>query len=222
MKNTLLLFTLLFSFAIEASPTCGGKLWTLKISIIPVDSYKVLITQHACTKSGEHIDGEFHEYGELFTPQLVDEGYSYKGQIIDSNDNIVEDFVGGGDELSVVDTSDDFPFLVLLSSFYGASNISHTYYIYSTNPVFKRVAEIRNPLNKYQVTKKQGNERIVDGFYQDSEGNFLIDILTTEGTEIGKCNACQEWNVETLKVVEDSLVSLDIRDYDINNYEKLK
>lgn len=94
-KKLLLLFLLLFTSTIHAETTCGGELWTLKISITPIDNYRVLITKHACTKGGEYINGKFYEYGELSTPQLSDEGYSYKGQIIDSNDNIVEDFVGG-------------------------------------------------------------------------------------------------------------------------------
>jgi len=216
------LFTLLFSFNSNAETTCGGELWTLKISITSVDSYRVLITKHACTKGGEYINGEFYEDGELSTPQLSDEGYSYRGQIIDSNDNIAEDFVGGGDELSIVDTPDGFPYLVLLSSFYGGSNITHFYHLYSTGDPFQKIAEIRQPLNKYQVTNRKGSEHIVDGFYKDSDGNFLIDRLTTEGTELGRCNACQEWKLETLKLVEGGIVSLGTREFDIRTYKKIE
>ena len=149
------------------------------------------------------------------------EGYSYSGQIIDSNDNIVEDFIGGGDELSVVDTTEGFPLLTLLSSFYGASNTSHTYLRYSTSPELKKITEITQPLNMYQVTNGNGSEREVDGFYQDSDGDFLIDRLTTEGTELGKSNASQEWRLETLKLVDGNMVSLGIRDYP-ENYNRLK
>ena len=59
------------------------------------------------------------------------EGYSYSGQIIDSDNNIVIDFIGVGDELSVVDTPEGFPLLTILSAFYGASNTSHTYLLYT-------------------------------------------------------------------------------------------
>ena len=149
-------------------------------------------------------------------------GYSFAGQIIDSNDNIVVDFIGGGDELSVVDTPEGFPLLTILSSFYGASNNSHTYLLYSTSPVLKKVAEITQPLNMYQVTNGNGSERIVNGFYQDSDGNFLIDRLTTEGTELGKCNVCQEWRLETLKLVDGNMVSMGIRDVNFHNYQRIK
>ncbi len=206
----------------NANKQCGGQLWTLQISITPIDSYRVIITKHACTKGGEYIDGKFYENGKPSKPYPGMEGYSFSGQIIDSNDNIVEDFIGGGDELSVVDTPKGFPLLTLLTSSYGASNNSHTYLLYSTSPVFKKIGEITQPLNEYQVTNGKGSERIVDGFYKDSNGNFLIDRLTTEGTELGKCNACQEWKLETLKLVDGELVSMGIRDYDFENYQRLK
>ena len=77
---------------------CGGQLWTLQISITPIDSYRVIITKSACTKGGdEYIDGQFYEDGKPSKPYPGMEGYSYSGQIIDNNDNIVVDFIGGGD-----------------------------------------------------------------------------------------------------------------------------
>ena len=73
---------------------------------------------------------------------------------------------------------------------------------------------IASPRKKQVVaTNGNGSVREVDGFYQDSDGNFLIDRLTTEGTELGKCNACQEWKLETLKLVDGNMVSMGIRDY---------
>ena len=201
--------------------SCGGTLWNIQEDITPIDNYQVIITKHACTKGGEYIDGQFYEEGKPSKPYPGMEGYSYSGQIIDSNDNIVEDFIGGGDELSIVDTPDGFPLLTILSSFYGASNNSHTYLLYSTSPVLKKIGEITQPLNLYQVTNGNGSEREVDGFYQDSDGNFLIDRLTTEGTELGKCNACQEWRLETLKLVDGNMVSMGIMDYP-DNYTRLE
>ena len=120
-----------------------------------------------------------------------------------------------------MDTPEGFPLLTILSSFYGASNTSHTYLLYSTFPVLKKITEITQPLNMYQVTNRNGSERKVDGFYQDSDGNFLIDRLTTEGTELGRCNACQEWRLETLKLVDGNMVSMGIRDSDLANYKRM-
>jgi hypothetical protein len=201
--------------------SCGGTLWNIQEDITPIDNYQVIITKHACTKGGEYIDGQFYEEGKPSKPYPGMEGYSYSGQIIDSNDNIVEDFIGGGDELSVVDTPEGFPLLTILSSFYGASNTSHTYLLYSTSPVLKKIGEITQPLNLYQVTNGNGSEREVDGFYKDNDGNFLIDRLTTEGTELGRCNACQEWRLETLKLIDENMVSIGIKDFDFNNYKRI-
>ena len=80
---------------------CGGQLWKVQISITPIDSYRVVITKYACTKGGEYIDGQFYEDGKPSKPYPGMEGYSYSGQITDSDNNIVIDFIGGGDELSV-------------------------------------------------------------------------------------------------------------------------
>jgi hypothetical protein len=201
--------------------SCGGTLWNIQEDITLIDNYQVIITKHACTKGGEYIDGQFYENGKPSKPYPGMEGYSYSGQITDSDNNVVIDFIGGGDELSIVNTPEGFPHLTMLSSFYGASNTSHTYLLYSTTPVLKKIAEITQPLNMYQVTNGNGSEREVDGFYQDSDGNFLIDRLTTEGTELGKCNACQEWRLETLKLVDGNMVSMGIGDSNLANYKRM-
>jgi len=214
----LILFTLSFSSVAEVR--CGGDLWDLQEVVTQHNNYQVIITKHACTKGGEYIDGQFYEDGKPSKPYPGMEGYSYSGQITDSDNNIVIDFIGGGDELSVVDTPEGFPLLTILSSFYGASNTSHTYHLYSTSPELKKITEITQPLNMYQVTNGNGSEREVDGFYQDNDGNFLIDRLTTEGTELGKSNASQEWRLETLKLVDGNMVSMGIRDYP-ENYTRL-
>jgi hypothetical protein len=201
--------------------SCGGTLWNIQEDITLIDNYQVIITKHACTKGGEYIDGQFYENGKPSKPYPGMEGYSYSGQITDSDNNVVIDFIGGGDDLSIVNTPEGFPHLTMLSSFYGASNTSHTYLLYSTTPVLKKIAEITQPLNMYQVTNGNGSEREVDGFYIDSAGNFLIDRLTTEGTELGKCNACQEWRLETLKLVDGNMVSMGIRDSNLANYKRM-
>jgi len=46
-----------------------------------------------------------------------------------------------------------------------------------------------------------------------------IQRMTTEGAEVGKCNACQKWNVEILKLTDDGLVSFGLREFNINTYK---
>ena len=223
MKKLLLIILLTLSFSSVAEVRCGGDLWNIQEVVTQHDSYQVTITKHACTKGGEFIDGQFYdEDGKPTTPiEHWHADYSFSGQITDSNNNIVENFIGGGDELSVVDTPDGFPLLTLLTSSYGASNNSHTYLLYSTSPVLKKIGEITQPLNMYQVTNGNGSERIVDGFYQDSDGNFLIDRLTTEHTELENFDYWNRWRLETLKLVDGNMVSMGIRDYP-DNYKRLE
>ena len=192
MKKLFLITLLTLSFSSFAEIRCGGQLWTLQQVITPIDSYRVIITKYACTKGGEYIDGQLYENGKPSTPLKGTEGYLYSGQIIDNNNNIVVDFIGANaDELSIVDTPEGFPLLTLLSTFYGATNISHTYLLYSTSPVLKKVAEIRS--------------RIVEGFYQDSDGNFLLDTLNG-------CTLFVPCQPETFKLVDGNMVSLGITD----------
>ena len=149
-----------------------------------------------------------------------------KAVIRDNLGNIAADHIGNwgpgneyyADEVSIATTPNGFPHQVILTSVYGGSNTSHTYHIYSTSPTLKKIGKVTQPLNKYQTTKGNGSEREVVGFYED-KGVFLIDRLTTEGTELGKCNACQSWNVETLKVVESRLASVGTRKFNINDFK---
>ena len=220
MKKLLLLILLTLSLPSVSEIRCGGDIWTVQVSITPIDRHQVIITKYACTKGGEFIDGQFYEDGKPSKP--IENGnvmYLFAAQVIDSNDNIVEDFIGGGDELSIVDTPKDFPFLTFLSSYYAA-NFSHTYLLYSTFPTFKKIAEIKDPLNIWQANNKQGSERIIDGFYQDSDGNFLLDRLTTEHNEADVWPPIAD--LETFKISESGIVSLGIRDFDINTYQRLE
>ena len=195
-----------FSYQEPTEVRCGGELWSLQEVITPIDSYQIKITKYDCTKGGEYIDGQFYDYmGKLATRENYH--YQYSGQILDSNNNIVIDFIGG-DELSIVDTPEGFPFFTLLSSYYAA-NFSHTYLLYSTSPTFKKIGEIRDPVTVWDANTGKGNEREVDGFYEDSDGNFLIDRLTTEGSEEGLWPP--QYFLETFKIDDSGFVSLGIK-----------
>ncbi len=135
----------------------------------------------------------------------------------DNNNTLVND-IGYADKVSIVTTPEGFPHQVILSSIYGNSNISHTYHIYSTSPVLKLIGKVIQPVNKYQASNGNGSEREVVGFYKD-KGMFLIDRMTTKGTKLGKCNACQNWNVETLALGINSLVPVDLKPYSFNKYK---
>ena len=206
MHNSFLAVALSFlSVATFAGPSCNWK--PIKTETTKSNNYSLQVVTLDC-----NID----YYKDVTAQEAV---------ILDGDNNIIINHIGNwgsdelmyADEVSIITTPEGFPYEVILTSVYGASNTSHTYHIYSTSPVLKKIGEVTQPLNKYQTTKGNGSEREVTGFYED-KGVFLIDRLTTEGTELGRCNACQDWNVETLRVANGQLVSLGLRKFDINSY----
>ena len=209
--KTISLLLLLLSTASFAGPNCDQK--PVKTETTKADFFTLEVITLDC-----NID---YFKNDAITTQ--------EGAIVDANNNVVFDRIGNWgpnkeyypDEISVVDTPDGFPYGVILTSVYGASNISHTYHIYSNGPVVKKIGEVTQPVNRYQTTKGNGSEREVTGFYKD-KGVFLIDRMTTEGTELGRCNACQNWNVETLALGNNALIPVELKPYSFSKYKPLE
>ena len=212
MKTTFLCL-LFFSTASFSGPSCDWK--PINTDTTKSNNYSLQVATLDC-----NID--YYKDDNITAQEAV---------IRDSNNNIVVDHIGSwgnygddllyADEVSIVNIPTGFPYEVILTSVYGASNTSHTYHIYSTTPTLKKIGEVNSPVNKYQTTKGKGSEREVTGFYED-KGVFLIDRMTTEGTELGRCNACQDWNIETLALDNNSLVSVNLRPYSLSKYKPFK
>jgi hypothetical protein len=206
VNKLIALLLLLFSSNIFAGPNCDWK--PIKTDTTKSNNYSLQVVTFDC-----NID----YYKDVIAQEAV---------IRDGNNNIIVNHIGNWgsdneyypDEASIVTTPEGFPYQVILTSAYGASNTSHTYHIYSTSPILKKIGEITQPLNKYQTTKGNGGEREVAGFYK-SEGVFLIDRLTTEGTEVARCNACQSWNLETFILGNEMLVPIDLKPYSFSKYK---
>jgi hypothetical protein len=203
-----LLLIVFISTTVFAGPNCDWK--PIKTDTTKSNGYSFQVVTLDCNV-------EYFKNDNITAQEAV---------ILDADNNIVVNHIGNwgsdddnySDEVSIVTTPIDFPYQVILTSVYGASNNSHTYHIYSTTPTLKKAGEITQPLNKYQTTKGNGSEREVAGFYK-SRGVFLIDRLTTEGTELGRCNACQSWNIETLALGNEGLVPVDLKLYSFNKYK---
>ena len=209
MKKLLLLILLTFFSSNSVGGVCGPILTFPKV-ITQIDSYRIIITEHLCSA------------------QAYVGMYYYSGQVVDKKNNIIVGSVGisdgENDWLSIVDTPEGFPFLTIHSYLQGNSAMYHQYDLYSTSPVFKKIGVIQSPLNKYQVNNRNGSEHEVDGFYKDSNGNFLIDRLTDEGTffkNLGEGPPSWSSNVETVKIVDGALVSMGLRPYLRRNYQRL-
>ena len=81
-------------------------------------------------------------------------------------------------------------------------------------------ADIDVELELWDIAGNKGIADVKREFYKDSDGSFLIDRLTTEGNEAGVWPL--NYYLETFKIVQDGVESLGIRDYDINNYQRLQ
>ena len=165
-----LLLIAFISTTVFAGPNCDWK--PIKTETTKSNSYSLQVITLDC-----NID--YYKNENIIAQEAV---------ILDGDNNIIINHIGNwgsdelmyADEVSIVTTPEGFPYAVVLTSVYGASNTSHTYHIYSTSPILKKIGEVTQPLNKYQTTKGRGSEREVTGFYE-SNGVFLIDRLTTEG-----------------------------------------
>jgi len=131
--------------------------------------------------------------------------------IVDADDNYEYDE-------SEVKVSDKFWFGITQRTLNSPANIYHEYIFYSKADKNKKIAKVTNILNRYQVTNRQESEAIVKGIYTDDNGNYFIDRLTSAGTELATCNACQKYNVETFQITEDGVFSVNLRAYDIETY----
>ena len=209
MKKLLLLILLTFFSSNSVGGVCGPILTFPKV-ITQIDSYRIIITEHLCSA------------------QAYVGMYYYSGQVVDKKNNIIVGSVGisdgENDWLSIVDTPEGFPFLTIHSYLQGNSAMYHQYDLYSTSPVFKKIGVIQSPLNKYQANNRNSSEHEADGFYKDSNGDFLIDRLTDEGTffkNLGEGPPSWSSNVETVKIVDGALVSMGLRPYLRRNYQRL-
>jgi hypothetical protein len=126
------------------------------------------------------------------------------------------------DRISIENTPYKFPYLVIRLSYYSAANSVQKYKIYKTEPYFKEVATIDNLITTSMANKGKGSYYFADGFYTNIDGNFFIDRITTRGTPMAKCNSCQTYNIETLKLTNDGFISVYLRSYDMDSYKHYK
>jgi len=204
-----LLLPLFVSFNLFAGPSCDWK--PIKTDTTQSNNYSFQVVTLDC-----NID--YYKDDDITAQEAV---------IRDADNNIVVNHIGNwswrddslnyADEVSIVTTPEGFPYQVILSSVYGSSNISHTYHIYSTTPSLKLIGKVTQPINVWQANDGKGSEKDVVGFYKYKD-MFLIDRLTLEDTETAKCNACQDWSVETLRITNSKLISLGIREFNRKTY----
>lgn len=119
----------------------------------------------------------------------------------------IVDGVTDADNIRIVKMSKEFPFLVVEITF---NNEGKRYSLYDIRENVTRIAK------RIQIISKSKTAQ--SGFYKDNSGEYFVDILTTKGTPIAKCNSCQTHNVETYKITNDGMKLINTVSY--KSYKK--
>jgi TPR repeat protein len=106
--------------------------------------------------------------------------------------------------------------LTISKRYWGASNVVTQLTLYLTTPTWKKIATVNKPINQYQATNGSGSEYEILSFYEHN-GNFYIEELVQRNKNV--CMACRKWDVQTLKLVNDKLVRVKLRSFQIATYK---
>ena len=101
----------------------------------------------------------------------------------------------------------------------SASSIWTELILFSTNPAWKKIGVISDPVNEYQAMKGKGSESKIAGFYTIDGGFHIDELIVRPGYEM-VCNACRRWDVQTLKLIGQKLVRVNLRPFDIESYQR--
>lgn len=194
-KITLLAATLFLSSISFAGPSCTWDLESTESKNI--NGNQLVIDRFDCRDE----PGWSSEYtNDIYKARII----NAKGKVITLEDS---------DNYEAVRLLPDAPLNALRFSWPGSSNIGNSIRVYDRD--WRQIKTLHGPVNEYQANNRKGNEYKVIGFFEIDK-NYYIENLRSLG---GKCNACQQYVVDTYKVVNDSLIVVDTRDYNIANYK---
>ena len=74
---------------------------------------------------------------------------------------------------------------------------------------------MNSPVNEFNASNRNGPESKIIGFFK-IDNDWFIENIRSLG---GECNACQQYVIDTYKVVDGSLVVIDSRDPNWGDYE---
>jgi hypothetical protein len=98
------------------------------------------------------------------------------------------------------------PVNALYFSYPGSSNVGNSVRVYDKD--WKHLETLNSPVNEFNASNRNGSEYKIIGFFK-IDNDWFIENIRSLG---GECNACQQYKVDTYKVVDDGLVVVDSRD----------
>ena len=191
-----LLATLLLSSISFAGPSC---IWDLEST----ETKKINGSQ----LSLERYDCRNKDWwkGEVIADVYMASVINTKGEVITLEDS---------DNYEVIRLMSDVPINALYFSYPGSSNVGNSVRIFDKD--WKHIETLNSPVNEFNTTNRNGSERKIMGFFK-IDSDWFIENIRSLG---GECNACQQYVIETYKVVDDSLVIIDSRDPNWGDYKR--
>ena len=193
-----LLATLLLSSISFAGPSC---IWDLEST----ETKKINGSQ----LSLERYDCRNKDWwkGEVIADVYMASVINTKGETITLEDS---------DNYEVIRLMADTPVNALYFSYPGNSNVGNSVRVYDKD--WKHTKTLNSPVNEYQANNRKGPESKIIGFFK-IDNDWFIENIRSLG---GECNACQQYVIDTYKVVGDSLVVIDSRDPNWGDYRRFE
>ena len=120
------------------------------------------------------------------------------------------------DNYEVIRLMADAPVNALYFSYPGSSNVGNSVRVYDKD--WKHLETLNSPVNEFNASNRNGSEYKIIGFFK-IDNDWFIENIRSLG---GECNACQQYVIDTHKVVGDSLVVIDSRDPNWGDYKRYK
>jgi len=198
MKSILLATTLLMSSISFAGPSC---IWDLEST----ETKKINGSQ----LSLERYDCRNKDWwkGEVIADVYMASVINTKGETITLEDS---------DNYEVIRLMADTPVNALYFSYPGNSNVGNSVRVYDKD--WKHTKTLNSPVNEYQANNRKGPESKIIGFFK-IDNDWFIENIRSLG---GECNACQQYVIDTYKVVGDSLIVIDSRDPNWGDYRRFE
>ena len=196
MPVFILLATLLLSSISFAGPSC---IWDLESTEVKnINGNKLSLERYDC-RNKDWWKGEV--IADVYMASVI----NTKGETITLEDS---------DNYEAITPLSNAPVNALYFSYPGSSNVGNSVRVYDKD--WKHIETLNSPVNEFNTTNRNGSERKIMGFFK-IDNDWFIENIRSLG---GECNACQQYVIDTYKVVGDSLVVIDSRDPNCGDYKR--
>ncbi len=196
MKSILLATTLLLSSISFAGPSC---IWDLESTEVKkINDSQLSIERYDCRNK---------DYWKYEVVKDV-----FKASVVNTKDETI--IIENSERYETIELISNAPINALYFSYPGASNVGSSVRVYDKN--WKHTKTLNSPVNEYQANNRKRPESKIIGFFK-IDNDWFIENIRSLG---GECNACQQYVIDTYKVVGDSLVVIDSRDPNWGDYQR--